>query len=74
MSREVMNLLDTAAQLASLKDVDYKNTLAISTLIELLIERGLFTRQEFAQKAQELEAESLADIIVKRRLEVKSPR
>ncbi|MDF2572918.1 MAG: hypothetical protein K0R55_4522 [Sporomusa sp.] len=74
MSRDVMNFLDIAGQLSDLKDVDYKNTLAIAVLIELLIEKGLFTRQEFAQKAQELESASLAEILVKRRSELRAPR
>ncbi|HWR42449.1 hypothetical protein [Sporomusa sp.] len=74
MSRDVMNMLDIAGQLADLKDVDYKNTLAIATLIELLIEKGLFTRQEFAQKAQEMESASLAEIIIKRRSEMRTQR
>ncbi|SMC40495.1 hypothetical protein [Sporomusa malonica] len=74
MSRDVMNMLDVAAQLGDLKDVDYKNTLAIAVLIELFIEKGLFTRQEFAQKAQELESASLAEILMKRRLEMRTPR
>ncbi|WP_425058468.1 hypothetical protein SCACP_31210 [Sporomusa carbonis] len=74
MSRDVMNMLDIAGQLADLKDVDYKNTLAVAVLIELLIAKGLFTRQEFAQKAQELESASLAEIFIKRRSEMRSPR
>lgn len=74
MSRDVLNLLDVAAQLGDLKDVDYKNTLAIAVLIELFIEKGLFTRQEFAQKAQELESASLAEILMKRRSEMRAPR
>lgn len=74
MSRDVMGILDIAGQLAELKDVDYKNTLAISVLIELLIEKGLFTRQEFAQKALELESASLAEVIIKRRSELRPPR
>ncbi|WP_371372055.1 hypothetical protein [Sporomusa aerivorans] len=74
MSRDVMNLLDMVSQLANLKDVDYKNTLAVTALLELLIEKGLFTRQEFAQKTQELESASLAEIIMKRRAELRAPR
>lgn len=74
MSRDVMNLLDMAAQVANLKDVDYKNTLAIAVLLELLIDKGLFTRQEFAQKSRELESASLAEMIMKRRAELRTPR
>ncbi len=74
MNRNVMDFLDISSQLADLKDIDYKNTLAISALIELLIAKGLFTRQEFARKAHELESASLAEIIMKRRSELRSPR
>ncbi|SDF62494.1 hypothetical protein [Sporolituus thermophilus] len=63
-----MNTIDIIGQIADLKTVDYRNTLAISVLIELLVEKGLFTRQEFAAKAAELEQTSLAEIILKRRL------
>ncbi|SDF27882.1 hypothetical protein [Sporomusa acidovorans] len=73
MNHNVMDILDIAGQLADLKDVDYKNTLAIAVLIELFIEKGLFTRQEFARKAQELESASLAEIILKRRAEYQTP-
>ncbi len=74
MSHHVTDILDIASQLANLKDIDYKNTLAITVLIELFIDKGLFTRQEFAQKAQELESASLAEIIMKRRSELRTPR
>jgi hypothetical protein len=43
------------AEIADLKDVDYRNTLAICTLIELLCERGLIGRAEFARRAQALD-------------------
>jgi hypothetical protein len=59
--------LEIMGQIADLKDVDYRNTLAISVLIELLIEKGLFSRQEFAQKAHQLETESWAELIFKRK-------
>lgn len=62
-----MNNLEIVGQIADLKDTDYKNTLALSVLIELLIEKGVFTRQEFALKARELEQASLAEIILSRR-------
>lgn len=59
--------LEIMGHIADLKDVDYRNTLAISVLIELLIEQGLFTRQQFAQKAGELENKSWAELILSRR-------
>jgi len=61
-----MSTLEIVAQIADLKEVDYKNTLALATLIELLIEKGLFTRQEFARKAAELDGATLGEIILRR--------
>ncbi|BBB91723.1 MAG TPA: hypothetical protein PKA28_08835 [Methylomusa anaerophila] len=71
MNRDVKSVLDAAGQLADMKDIDYRNTLAISVLIELLIEKGIISRQEFGQKGQELERASLAEIIIKRRSEMR---
>lgn len=48
--------IDLYATLADMKEVDYKNTLAITTLIDLLVEKGLLTRDEVAARAQRLDA------------------
>lgn len=53
--------IEMIAGLADLKEADYKQTLAISTLIELLIEKGLFTRQEFGAKAAILDQAALRE-------------
>jgi hypothetical protein len=45
------------AQLADLKEVDYKNTLIITALVELLVEKGIVTRREVLDKAQQLDSE-----------------
>ena len=42
------------AQLGDLKDVDYRNSLAITALIELLIEKGVILRGDFTAKARSL--------------------
>lgn len=52
--------IDLFARIADMKDVDYRNTLAISALIELLIEKGLFTREEFQATATRLDGLSAA--------------
>jgi hypothetical protein len=57
-----MRDIDIIGQIADLKDVDYRNTLAIASLIELLIEKGLFTRQEFTRKARELDTATVQEI------------
>lgn len=74
MKQDVMNTIDIVGQIADLKEIDHKNTLAIATFIELLIDKGLFTRQEFSQKAQELESASLVEIILKRRAELRTQK
>jgi hypothetical protein len=63
-----MNIVEVVGQLADLKTVDYRNTLAISVLIDLFIDKGLITRDEFVRKAAELEGETMAEIIMKRRI------
>jgi len=62
-----MNPIDMIAQIADLKEVDYKNTLAIATLLELLFEKGIITKQEFSQKAHDLETATEAEIILMNR-------
>lgn len=57
-----MRDIDIISQIADLKDIDYRNTLAVATLIELLIEKGLFTKQEFARKARELDMNTVVEI------------
>ena len=50
-----MDEVQWGAQLADLKDVDYRNTLAIASLIELLIEKGVMKREEFLAKSRSLD-------------------
>ena len=57
-----MNKLDIISQIADLKEIDYKNTLAITSLIELLIEKGILDRYEIAEKAQLLEDQTMSEI------------
>lgn len=64
-----MSTLEIVAQIADLKEIDYKNTLALAALIELLIDKGLFSRQEFAHKAAELDGATAGEIMLKRRLQ-----
>jgi hypothetical protein len=63
-----MNIVEVIGQLADLKSIDYRNTLAISVLIDLFIDKGIITRDEFARRATELEGETMAEIIMKRRI------
>ncbi len=57
-----MHDIDLYAQIADLKEVDYRNTLAIATIIELLVSKGLIDRMEFAQTAQKLDTMSIDEL------------
>lgn len=54
-----MHDIDVYAQIGDLKEVDYRNTLAIAAIIELLVSKGIIDRMEFAQIAQKLDNMSL---------------
>ncbi|MFM9280817.1 hypothetical protein [Paenibacillus jiagnxiensis] len=54
--RTTMEEVGIVAKLADLKEEHYRNTLALSTLIELLVEKGLLTREEVEHKAAELDS------------------
>lgn len=50
-----MEEMDIGAQLADMKEVDYHNTLMISTLIELLVEKQIVNREEILSAMRELD-------------------
>jgi len=49
--------VQTMAQLADVKESLYRNTLALSALIELLVEKGILAPEDFHRKAAGLEQE-----------------
>ncbi|MFC5406672.1 hypothetical protein [Cohnella soli] len=49
--------LDLASQMSDMKHEQYRQLLAISTLIELLVDKGLLTPEEIRVKAAQMEAE-----------------
>ncbi|WP_339060787.1 hypothetical protein [Tepidibacillus marianensis] len=49
--------VDIIGQIADLKEVDYKNMLVLTGLIELLINKGIITRKEVIDKAEQLDAD-----------------
>jgi len=57
-----VNSIDLISQLGDLKEIDYRNTLAIAALIELLIEKGIITRGEFSKKSHYLDNMSLEQL------------
>ncbi|HEY0828401.1 MAG TPA: hypothetical protein VGE40_09925 [Bacilli bacterium] len=50
--------IDMIGKLADLKEEHYKNTLVLSAIIELLIERKILTTREITLKAAELDIET----------------
>lgn len=50
-----MNEVNILAKLADLKEDHYQQLLALSAMMELLIEKGVLSREEIAQKTSELD-------------------
>ena len=50
-----MNKLDILAQLGDIKEIEYRNTLAITSIIELLLEKKIISREDISKKAKELD-------------------
>lgn len=57
-----MTKLDLVGQIADLKEIDYKNTLAIASIIELLIDKDIINRNDIALKALQLESITLDEV------------
>ncbi len=49
--------IEFLSQVADLKEIDYKNTLAIVSLIELLIDKGIITKDDLFKKSHQLDQE-----------------
>jgi hypothetical protein len=49
--------LDLASRLTDMKDDQYRQLLALSTLIELLVEKGVLTAEEIRAKSLHMESE-----------------
>lgn len=57
-----MTKLDLVGQIADMKEIDYKNTLAIASIIEILIDKGIINRNDIALKALQLENMTIDEI------------
>lgn len=57
-----MNKLDIIHQIATLKEVDYKNTLLLASLIELLEGKGILAKEDVSRKAATLDLISEIEI------------
>lgn len=55
-----MSEVDILYQISNLKEIDYKNTLVLTSLVELLIEKGIITRKELINKTKELDCIAVA--------------
>lgn len=51
-----MNYVDIIGEIADLKEIDYKNTLAIVSIIELLVEKKIISRNDISKKSQFLDS------------------
>ncbi|HJV45398.1 MAG TPA: hypothetical protein VJ824_06695 [Bacillota bacterium] len=49
--------INLIGQIADLKEVNYKNTLVFTALVELLVEKGILTRNDIINKAKSLEVD-----------------
>lgn len=58
-----MTKLDVYSQIADLKELDYRNTLAIASMIEVLIDKGIIDKRDIARKAHELENITTEEIV-----------
>jgi len=54
-SSQAMEIMHLNAKLADLKDEHYRSLLTISAVLELLIDKGLLTREELQNKEAELD-------------------
>ncbi len=55
-----MSDVDILYQISNLKEIDYKNTLVLTSLVEILIEKGIITRKELINKSKELDCIAVA--------------
>lgn len=53
--RIIMNKIDVIAQIGDIKEIEYRNTLAITSIIELLLEKNIISREDISSKAEELD-------------------
>ena len=57
-----MNKLDVLAQIGDIKEIEYRNTLALTSVIELLLEKNIISREDISKKAEELDKMAFLEI------------
>ena len=50
-----MKAWELVGHIADLKEADCRQSLALEAIVELLVEKGVFTREEFVRKARALD-------------------
>lgn len=50
-----LDTINLVGQIADLKESEYKNSLLLAALAELLIAKGLFTQEDLLKKSNELD-------------------
>ncbi|MGB9680169.1 MAG: hypothetical protein ACPL3A_09325 [Thermoanaerobacteraceae bacterium] len=53
-----MNSLEYLIEFAEIKNIEYKNTLAILSIIDLLIEKNIITKKELVNKSEQIKKNS----------------
>ncbi len=69
-----MTKLEVYSQIADLKEIDYRNTLAIASMIEVLIEKGIIDKSDISRKARELENITTEEIVKNNKINKKTDR
>ncbi|NLA85442.1 MAG: hypothetical protein GX854_13245 [Clostridiales bacterium] len=50
-----MNKLEIISQISDMKEIEYRNTLDITSIMELLLEKNIISREDICRKAEELD-------------------
>lgn len=64
-----LDSINIFAQMGDIKEVNYRNTLAIATIIELLCEKNIINKHEFYKLAHKLDTMSTEDLKTLRSVE-----
>jgi len=52
---KAIDIMHVYSTIGDLKEIDYRNTLAIATMINLLIDKGILSEEEFRRQAAVLD-------------------
>ncbi len=57
-----MDDLDILAKIGDMKEIDYRNTLAIASIIEVLVEKGIIERKDIMRKSRQLDNMTIDEV------------